>query len=160
MAKRFKRFKNSKIQKIQFRQDGYRIQKIFCGFLCFCGLVATTHSCISGLKDSRIQKIQKFKNSKIQEFNSAKTGIGFKKYSVAFCVSVLLWQKIQKFKDSRIQKFKDSKIQFRQDGYRIQKIFREFWCFRVSVAKKFVSRSLSGSWRKDSKDSRIQRFKD
>jgi hypothetical protein len=111
--------KNSKIQTIPGRLRGYRIQKIFCGFLCFSVFAATKHSCISGLKDSRIQKIQKFKNSKIQEFNSAKTGKGFKKYSVNFGVSVFPWQKnscirgekIQEFKDSKIQKFKDSKIQ-------------------------------------------------
>jgi len=58
-----------------------------------------------GFKDfSQKGRIQRFKNSKIQRFNSAKAGIGFKKYSVAFCASVLLWQKIQRFKDSRIQK--------------------------------------------------------
>ncbi|KAF5068094.1 hypothetical protein DSECCO2_246540 [anaerobic digester metagenome] len=32
-------------------------------------------------------KIQKFKYSKIQEFNSIFTGVGYKNYSVVFCVS-------------------------------------------------------------------------
>ncbi|MGV8114998.1 MAG: hypothetical protein AB2L17_19090 [Lentimicrobium sp.] len=47
------------------------------------------------------------KDSKIQEFNSAKAGIGFKKYSVAFCVSVFWWrQNIRAFVAKKIQKFK------------------------------------------------------
>jgi hypothetical protein len=37
-------------------------------------------------------RIQKFKYSKIQEFNSIFTGVGFKNYSVGFCVSVYSWQ--------------------------------------------------------------------
>ena len=39
-------------------------------------------------RDQPTNWIQRFKNSKIQRFNSAEAGIGFKKYSVAFCVSV------------------------------------------------------------------------
>jgi len=38
------------------------------------------------------KRFKRFKNSKIQKFNPAKTGIGFKKYSVAFCVSVVWWR--------------------------------------------------------------------
>ena len=107
-------------------QDSKNILWLFV-FLCFGG---NKHSCIRG------EKIQKFKR-----FQAACAGIGFKKYSVAFCVSVFWWRqnirafvakKNQRFQAAyagegfqkysvafgisvslgrKIQKFKDSKIQ-------------------------------------------------
>jgi hypothetical protein len=97
----FGRFKDSKIQKIQFRQDGYRIQKIFCEFWCFRVSVAKkfVHSWLKEFKDSRIQK-----------FNSAESGIGFKKYFVAFCVSVFWWrQNIRAFVAKKFKNSNDSR---------------------------------------------------
>jgi len=48
---------------------------------------------IQGFKNSRISFAElPSVGSKIQKFNSAKTGKGFKKYSVAFCVSVFWWR--------------------------------------------------------------------
>ena len=111
--------------------------------MCFCVFAATKHSCIRGLKNS---KIQRFKDSKIQGFNFSEAGIGFKKKNIRAFVA----KRIQRFKDSKIQKiqeFKNSKIQFRQDGYRIQKISCGFLCFGVPIAIGMA------------KDSKIQGFK-
>ncbi len=89
------------------------------------------------------------KDSKIQEFNSAKAGIGFKKYSVAFCVSVFWWRqnirvpiaigivakKIQKFKKLASLSSPDSPDRYRdRDRFKDSKDSRPLArvMFRVS----------------------------
>jgi hypothetical protein len=54
--------------------------------------------------------LKEFKDSRIQKFNSAESGIGFKKYFVAFCVSVFWWrQNIRAFVAKKFKNSNDSR---------------------------------------------------
>jgi len=166
--------KDSKDSKIQKNQ---RFKKI-CGFQCFRALVAIkfVSRSLSGSwhKDLRIQR---FKNSKIQRLaplSSLRSVQRFKRFK-RFKNS-----KIQKFKNQRLaplsslrsvqrfKRFKNSKIssaELPSVGSKIQKKSVDFsvsvlWWQLNSCPDRYRDRGIRIQGFKDSKDSKIQKFKD
>jgi len=151
---RFKRFKDSKIQKFKDSKDSRPLarekdsENILWFFVlpCFCG---KKHSCPDRYRD-RGEKIQKISfaelpsvGSKIQGFKNSRI------QKIQGLASLSSPWSVQRFKNSKIQEFKNSIPPRRiQDSKNILWFF-VFLCFGGD--KTFVSRSLSGSWLKDSK---------